>query len=233
MDDEERIRAVRAAIDATPGIDLGSDDIEVRIDEALELGGEVRDIAAKRRAARAARAAGETTAVADRLRVRVEERRPDGWMLDRAMEALRAEPVFGETRILGPDEDDAGEGPAVRVSVREGVIRLEGEVGSLSHRRLAEVLGWWIPGCRDVENWLHVVPPERDSDDEITDAVRLVLEKSAGADAAAILVRTRDRVVTLSGVVSSRPAADEAVLNCWRIPGVHEVNDRLEIGPPG
>ena len=233
MDRQERVKAVRAAIDSAPGVDLQADSIDVRFDDALEIGGEVRDIAAKRRAVRAARSAGETDAVADRLRVRVADRRPDGWMQDRVTEALGAEPVFAETRLLGPGDERAGEGPLIRVSVREGVIRFEGEVGSLSHRRLAEVLGWWTPGCRDVENWLHVVPPERDSDDEITDAVRLVLEKSAGADAAAIGVRTRDQMVTLSGTISSRPAAEEAVLNCWRIPGVHEVRDELEVRPPG
>ncbi|MGD2083115.1 MAG: BON domain-containing protein [Chromatiales bacterium] len=231
MEQPERVKAVRAAIESTPGIDARTDTIEIRFEDALELDGDVRDIAAKRRAVRAAQAAGGTTSVADRLRVRVADPRPDGWMHDRALQMLRAEPVFGETRVSGPDEAAAGEGSSIRVSVSEGVIRLEGEVGSLSHRRVAEVLCWWIPGCRDVDNRLHVVPPERDNDGEITDAVRLVLEKSAGTDAAAIRVQTRDQAVTLSGTVHSRPAADEAVLNCWRIPGVHEVHDQLEVRP--
>ena len=42
---------------------------------------------------------------------------------------------------------------------------------SLSHKRLAGVLAWWTPGCRDVVNSLDIVPPERDSDEEVQDAL--------------------------------------------------------------
>ncbi|HXJ34045.1 MAG TPA: hypothetical protein VMS22_08385 [Candidatus Eisenbacteria bacterium] len=38
------------------------------------------------------------------------------------------------------------------------------------------LLGWWVPGSRDVVNDLEVVPFQADSDDEITDAVRSALD---------------------------------------------------------
>src|SRR5207248_8889260 len=42
----------------------------------------------------------------------------------------------------------------------EGVVLLEGRAPSLSHKRLAGVLAWWVPGTRDVLNHLEIVPPE-------------------------------------------------------------------------
>jgi hypothetical protein len=36
----------------------------------------------------------------------------------------------------------------------------------------------WSPGTRDVTNGLEEVPPREDKDDEITDAVSLILEKT-------------------------------------------------------
>ena len=63
------------------------------------------------------------------------------------------------------------------VEVRDGVVTLNGEVPSLSHKRLAGVLAWWVPGCRDVINGLAEVPAQEDNDDELTDAVCLAVRK--------------------------------------------------------
>src|SRR5690606_21475114 len=89
----------------------------------------------------------------------------------------------------------------IEASVIDGMVTLDGAVPSLSHKRLAGVLARWVPGSRDVINGLGVEPPGEDSDDEITDAVRLVLEKDRFVRADQICVRTRQRVVTLEGVV--------------------------------
>jgi len=63
------------------------------------------------------------------------------------------------------------------VSVEDGVVTLDGRVSSLSHKSLAGALAWWVPGSRDVINGIEVAPPQEISDSEITEAVRLVLEK--------------------------------------------------------
>ena len=58
-----------------------------------------------------------------------------------------------------------------------GVVTLNGEVPSLSHKRLAGVLAWWVPGTRDVINGLEEVPPEEDNDDELIDAMHVACWK--------------------------------------------------------
>ena len=62
-------------------------------------------------------------------------------------------------------------------------------------------VAWWVPGSRDVINGLAVDPPEEDNDDEVTEAVHLVLKKDPFLKANHIRVWTKDRLVTLEGVV--------------------------------
>jgi len=87
------------------------------------------------------------------------------------------------------------------MEVRDGVVTLNGQVPSLSHKRLAGVLAWWVPGTREVINGLEDVPPEADNDDELIDAVRLVLEKDPFVNASKIRVSAKDWVITLDGLV--------------------------------
>ncbi|NIO09735.1 MAG: BON domain-containing protein, partial [Deltaproteobacteria bacterium] len=41
--------------------------------------------------------------------------------------------------------DQAGE---IEIEVENGVVVLNGHVPSMSHKRLAGVLAWWVPGSR-------------------------------------------------------------------------------------
>ena len=91
--------------------------------------------------------------------------------------------------------------PSIHMEVRDGVVTLNGQVPSLSHKRLAGVLAWWVPGTREVINGLEDVPPEADNDDELIDAVRLVLEKDPFVNASKIRVSAKDWVITLDGLV--------------------------------
>ena len=50
-------------------------------------------------------------------------------------------------------------------------------------------------------NGLEEVPPEEDNDDEVIDAVRLVLEKAPFVNASKMRVISKDRIVTLEGLV--------------------------------
>jgi osmotically-inducible protein OsmY len=81
----------------------------------------------------------------------------------------------------------------------------------------------------DVDNHLHVRPPEEDHDEEISDAVRLVLDKEPAMDAEQISIVTRDREVTLRGAVFSEDQKRVAAQDCWYIPGVHAVHNNLQV----
>jgi len=106
-------------------------------------------------------------------------------------------------------------------------VTLDGEVESLSHKRLAGLLAWWVPGTRDVVNGIEVKPYEDDNDDEITAAVAIALEKDRLVTADSIKVSTRNSVVTLEGVVPNRRQAEMAESDAWYIFGVDRVVNHL------
>ncbi|MDX1655681.1 MAG: BON domain-containing protein [Candidatus Competibacteraceae bacterium] len=243
MTDTELTKAVQAALEKDPCVDLHQFPITVREQQGrVVLEGRVRDIVAKRLAPRlAAEAIGQPGAgrVLDHLQVTAGEERGDGEILDSLYDSLTREGAFrgyavalrqGERTGPGKSLEDGVTG-VVEISVDQGVVRLEGNVESLSHKRLAEVLAWWVRGCVDVDNRLHVVPPERDTDDEITDALRIVLEKDPWLDASQIGIHVRNRIVDLEGLLPSAEQKRMAEYDAWYIPGVHEVINRIEVRP--
>jgi osmotically-inducible protein OsmY len=117
----------------------------------------------------------------------------------------------------------------IEVAVGEGVITLEGQVISLSHKRLAGVLAWWTPGRRDVLNSIAVVPEQEDSDDEVVDALRLVYDIDPQVPQDRIRPRCRNYVVTLEGSVSSDGQKRQAELDAWYLFAVDRVENRLEV----
>ena len=106
-------------------------------------------------------------------------------------------------------------------------MTLNGRVESLSHKRLAGLLAWWVPGTRDVVNGIEVKPAEDDSDDEITDAVTMALEKNRLLVHDSIKVNTHNSVVTIEGVVPNRRQAEMAEADAWYIFGVDGVINHL------
>lgn len=224
-------RAIEAALERDREINLHASPVEIRREgDHYLLSGEVEHIAAKRRALQLAQEAAGAHAVLDRLRVRTPSRREDDELAQAVELALAEESVFrGFAISRGQRRGD--EANWINITARDGCVQLEGQVWSLSHRRLAEVITWWIPGCQDVDNRLHVEPAERDSDAEITDAVRLVLDKESSLDATQVSARTRDREVYLEGVVRSEENKRIASYDCWYIPGVHAVHNHLEVRP--
>jgi osmotically-inducible protein OsmY len=113
--------------------------------------------------------------------------------------------------------------------VNEGIIQLNGVIPSLSHKRLAGVLAWWTPGCRDVINGMRVMPPQTDNDDEIADALRLVLEKDPLIHADQIGIRVKNRIVTLTGLVGNQEEKKMAELDAWYLLGVDKAVNDIDI----
>ncbi len=205
------INAVRARLEKEPRVNLHAHPLRLALAAGtLTMEGEVADIAAKKLALELAAAMPGIDGIVDRLRVAPAERMADGAVRDAVRDALMQEPAFAEIKLVvvakgveEPVRRPAGAPGHVRIEVRDGVVTLSGEVPGLGHKRLAGVLAWWVPGSRDVINGLEVVPPEPDNDAEITDAVRLVLEKDPFVNAGQVLVGTHNAVVTLRGMVRS------------------------------
>lgn len=235
---EAVLKKIRAAFEREPRINLHRHPIAMAFDDGvLTLEGEVEDIAAKKLALELGGAEDGVRGVVDRLRVIPTDRREDGDIRDAVCSFLLQEPtLFNATMKVWQKERvetlrNAGAEPAgtIVVTVENGVITLDGEVLSLSHKRLAGVLAWWTPGCRDVVNGLEVVPPEEDGDDEVADALRLVLEKDPLVHADQIRASVSNRVVTLEGFVGDEEEKKMAELDAWYLFAVDKVINRIEV----
>lgn len=204
---------------------------------AVVLEGEAADIAAKKLALEHAAAVAGVRGVVDRLHVVPGERRGDGAIRDSLTGFLLKQPELRDCTIRARSNgaletlrqapaDGSGE---IECEVGEGIILLEGSVISLAHKRVAGVLAWWTPGRRDVINSLAVDPAEEDSDDEVVDALRLVLEIDPLVKPDRIAARCQNYVVTLRGYVRTEVESRQAELDAWYLFAVDRVVNRLEV----
>ncbi|HEX9725279.1 MAG TPA: BON domain-containing protein [Vicinamibacteria bacterium] len=236
MTTDERVKRLVAAFEHDPRINIHRHPIRVElVEDALILEGEVENIAVKKLALELAGQVPGSLGIVDRLRIARPTAMSDGEIRDHLRNALLQEPALtnvsiqiqtdGETEIIRRVDGDS----YILASVQQGVVTLNGEVMSLTHKRLAGVLAWWIPGTRDVINGMEVLPDQVDNDSEIVDAVRLVLEKDPLVEAGRVSVRAEDRVVTLEGAVPNEMIKEAAELDAWFVFGVDNVDNKLEV----
>lgn len=237
--DQDLIKQVRAALATEPRARATQFPLQIEWqDGKLLLEGEAASVQARKVSLRLARKLAGPAEVDDRLGVQPGEARTDGEILDAFGKRLLAQSELstctfryrnkGRTEVL---HEYGGEYPSgdLEISVNEGFITASGAVLSLSHMRLVEVLAWWTPGCRGVENRLDIVPPEEDDDNEISDAVRLVLESDPLVQAGTIVASTVDGAVTLTGTARNAEEAERAEFDTWCIPGVEDVINQLVV----
>lgn len=232
----EIARELLAALELDPRIDTRSFPVEVlEQEDRLVMQGTVANIAAKKLALRIAHRVCGACPVLDRLHV-LASKMEDGQIQAEVVNALMLDPTFADYGIRARREHDfevwrithSTINENIDIEVHDGVVMLSGRVGSLAHRRLAEVLVWWTAGCELVENRLRVVPPEKEGDSELSDAVRMVLEKDPLVHSQQISVDVKHGEVTLNGYVASDEERRLAVLDAWYVPGVREVVDKIQ-----
>ena len=235
---EEVLKNLMAALERESKIDLHHHPIEADFNDGiLTLEGAVKDIAAKKLTLEIGAAVSSVTGIVDRLKVAAVEHMTDEVILEHVRDALIQEPALSNCavrlrladRIEIIREPPTGSAGTVEIAVENGDVLLEGRVPSLSHKRLAGTLAWWVPGTQNVLNCMIVEPPEEDSDDEMTDALRLVLEKDPFVNADQIRVTSNNRTVTLQGLVSSEAESQMAEQDAWYIFGVDRVVNKLEV----
>jgi osmotically-inducible protein OsmY len=239
MDAAEVTKMLKAALEHEPRVNLHRDPIRIEFsDGVVTLSGDVADIAAKRLTLEYAAALPAVVGVVDRLRVRPAEPMGDGEIADHVLRALTQEPVFDQcaarrqvgeaaevVRPAGPERDRWW----IECRVEGGVVTLDGDVPSLSHKRLAGAMAWWVPGSREVINGLGVEPAEADNDGEILDALRLVLEKDPLIDATQIRASCMNSVISLDGIVGDEADRDLAEFDAWALFGVDKVINRIDV----
>jgi osmotically-inducible protein OsmY len=235
------LKAARAALEREPRINLHRCPLHLDMtdDNALVLEGNMESIAAKKLALELAGSLPDVRGVVDRLHVAPAERKTDGEILA-ALEAILLEArelknctlrvmKKGQIITLHQASDDNASGD-IWVSVNDGVVTLDGWVISLSHKRMAGVLAWWVTGCRDVVDGLEVVPQEQDNDGEVNDALALVLEIDPMIPHPdQIRVHSRNCVVTLEGLVSTQTQKARAEQDAWCLFAVDDVINHLAV----
>jgi osmotically-inducible protein OsmY len=232
-------KQVKAALEIDPRVDLHRFPIQVVSDgDGMRLEGEVDSIAAKRVALMLARRVSGMERVIDALRLVPTEARGDGEIRDAFARGLMQQSELhnctlrqqnkGEAEMIQEAHDDWPSGE-VGFGVEGGVITLDGAVISLSHKRVIEAIAWWTPGCRDVVNRLKVVPAEEDSDDELSDAIRLVFEMDPLVRADQIGIRSEGGVVTLGGALQRDEERRMAEMDAWSVWGVKDVRNQIEL----
>lgn len=232
----EAMKELNAAFEREPRINLHKHPIRlISKNGSLILEGELETVAAKKIALMLAREAPGVQKVVDHLKVIPPRAMEDGEIQSHVQDALLQEPELrkcsictkepkGRVTIRESMEKNCGE---IEIKIFDGTVILAGEVISLTHRRLAEVLAWWVPGTRNVLNRLRVIPPESDTDDEVSDAVRTVLEKDRFINEDQIRISTKDHVVTLTGFVPNETEKSMAENDSWYVPGVEKVINRI------
>ncbi len=236
------IKTARAGLEREPRINLHRWPIHLEMsdDGVLIMEGNVESVAAKKMAREIAGTVPDVRGVVDRLQIAPAEPRGDGEILG-TLEALLLEARDLKNctlRVMKKGqpftlqdvsaEDASGD---ILVAVEAGVVTLDGWVISLSHKRLAGVLAWWVPGCRDVVDALEVLPPEQDGDDEISDALSLVLEMDPMIPhPEQIRAQTHDYVVTLQGLVATQTEKDRAEQDAWCLFAVDNVINQIAVG---
>lgn len=235
MKDGALIGEINAAVEADARIEI--EDLAIAFDAdhgCVTLTGWVEDIRTKRIAAnQVERLLGDRATLRDALRVRVKDE-GDPALCNAVVSCLSSEGMFTNhtiTLTAGGNHELIHQGRTSRIDVEvdNGVVTLRGQVPSLSHRRFAEVLIWWTAGCQRVDNYLVVDPPEADHDDEITDVVRMVLEKDPLVHASQLRVGTAGGIVEFHGLLASDEERHLATLDAWYVPGVWDVVDRIEV----
>ncbi|MDO8941897.1 MAG: BON domain-containing protein [Desulfobacterales bacterium] len=239
MRNEKRIvNEVAAALEREKQVNLHNFPLQLEFDAGvLTIEGDVEHIMAKKRALEVAAAIPGVTSIVDRIHLAPAERMADGEIRERVCNALLAEEMLGSCAIWAivkgksevVREMDLGVDGSIDVEVQDGIVILNGAVSSLTAKRLAGVLAWWVPGSRDVVNGIEEVPTEEDTADEVIDAVRLALEKDPFVNASQIRVSCANDWVTLEGLVKNESVRRLAEADAWYVFGVDGVTNRLRV----
>ena len=234
--EEEVVGTIRAALEREPRVNLHNHPIELGFaDGVVTIAGEVGGIAAKKTALNLAAKPTPVKGLVDRLRVEPSEQMEDGAIRDHVCNSLTSEPAFRSYSVRAVVKQEmesirsVDEGRFFEVEVNEGVVIINGIAESVSHKRLAGVLAWWVPGSRDVVNGIDLSSNAEENDDELVDLIRIVLEKDPLVNASHISLRSEDGVVTMAGAVATPNAKRAAESDVWYVLGVNEVVNNLVV----
>lgn len=215
--DSEIKRDVEEELEWDPGI--SSKDIAVSVqNRVVTLTGFVRSYGDRVQAEADAKRVSGVVGVANDIEVRLPliDRRPDPEIAREAVAAIQNELPSSFQQI--------------KVIVKDGKLRLEGEVEWNYQRERAAEAVRRIKGVKTLANEITVKPQIIPT--EIEREIEEALVRSAEIDADSITVETDDDgTVILKGSVRSWAERDEAERTAWSAPGVRKVENRIDVAP--
>lgn len=216
-DDLKLQQQVIDALEFEPSVKAAHIGVSVR-DGVVELSGHVESFVEKFAAERTARAVKGVKAVAQELEVRLpsDKKLSDEEIAARVLRLLNWDVSVPHDRIT--------------VKVEHGIVTLSGEVDWQFQRAEAEYDVRKLSGVRSVINDVRVAPRLRPGD--IRSSIHAALERNAELEASRITVSVSGGKVTLTGKVNAWTEREAAERAAWSVPGVTEVEDKIELGRP-
>ena len=212
--DAELRRLIRDELEWQPGLDPTGIELDVR-DCAVTLRGSVRSYSEKAAALEAAARVPRVCEVTDEICVQLAatHARSDAALLEEVVNVLAWDAMV--------------QAEHVHVSVRDGIVTLEGWVEWDHQREAAERAVRPLIGVRGIEDAITVRP--KWTTGELQPAVMTALRRHRDLHTKRVTIESRNGVVRLRGRVPSlaeRSAIEHAV---WNVPGVTGVVDELAI----
>ncbi|MDX1521670.1 MAG: BON domain-containing protein [Anaerolineae bacterium] len=205
--DRDITLALEEDLQASDGVPAHLIDVQTK-NGIVILSGTVQNLQAKERACEVAEMIKGVRAVVNRIEVKPVVR-PDDDVYTDIMKALFFDP--------------ATHAYAIDVTVKDGVVTLEGAVESQAKKELTEWVVKGVRGVKAINNAISVEPVAQRLDNEIAEEIKRRLALDVWLDEALIEVEVQDGTVTLSGVVGSAIERTRAYLNAW-VDGVTSVN---------
>ncbi len=184
------------------------------VDHAATLTGTVDTLAARLAAVRAAKRVKGVRAIADDIVVHT-----DGAPARSDQDVARFVEEALEWNTQVPE--------AVRATVRDGIVTLEGTVDWNFQRRAAERVVQQLSGVRYVANKISL--KRSPSPREVHRVITAALHRHADLDAHSIEVESKGGEVWLRGTVSNWAERERAEAAAWAAPGVTAVHDDLRL----
>ena len=213
MSDLQLRQDVLDELDFEPRVD--SAHIGVVVDKGVvTLTGHVSSYAAKLAAETAARRVKGVHAIADEIEVRYpfEKKAADDEIAKRALDILQWDATV-----------PAG---AIKITVRDGLVTLSGEVEWKYQKSAAEEQVRKLSGVRAIINEIRISPRVQPAD--IKQRIENALRRNAEVEAHAIRVSVQDGGrVTLEGTAHNWQEREAIQSAAWSAPGVVSVKDRM------